>query len=34
VLGWDRWRQVCLKYGLGVTESLLGQAVAEGALPE
>jgi len=34
VLGWDRWREVCLKYGLGVTESLLGRAVAQGELPE
>jgi AcrR family transcriptional regulator len=34
VLGWDRWRAVGVKYGLGVIEGMLGQAVAEGAIPE
>lgn len=34
VLGWDRWREVGLKYGLGVIEALLGQAVADGVIPE
>jgi AcrR family transcriptional regulator len=34
VLGWDRWRAVGIKYGLGVIEGMLAQAVAEGAIPE
>ncbi len=34
VLGWDRWRAVGVKYGLGVIEAMLGQAVADGAIPE
>ena len=33
VLGWERWREVGLKYGLGIIESLLAQAVADGAIP-
>ncbi len=34
VLGWVRWREVGMKYGLGVIESMLAAAVAEGAIPE
>ncbi|MFG1932765.1 TetR/AcrR family transcriptional regulator [Mycobacterium sp. NPDC048908] len=34
VLGWERWRAVGQKYGLGVIEGMLAQAVAEGAIPE
>jgi AcrR family transcriptional regulator len=34
VLGWDRWRAVGVKYGLGVIEAMLSQAIAEGAIPE
>jgi AcrR family transcriptional regulator len=34
VLGWDRWRAVGTKYGLGVIEAMLAHAVAEGAIPE
>lgn len=34
VLGWDRWREVGVKYGLGVIEGLLAQAVAQGEIPE
>src|SRR6201988_5073949 len=34
VLGWDRWRAVGVKYGLGVIEGMLGHAIAEGAIPE
>jgi AcrR family transcriptional regulator len=34
VLGWDRWRAVGVKYGLGVIEGMLAHAVAEGVLPE
>jgi AcrR family transcriptional regulator len=34
VLGWERWRAVGVKYGLGVIESMLAQAIAEGAVPQ
>lgn len=34
VLGWERWREVGVKYGLGVIEGMLAQAVAQGAIPE
>ncbi len=34
VLGWDRWRAVGEKYGLGVIEGMLTHAIAEGAIPE
>ena len=33
VLGWERWREVGMKYGLGVIEGMLAQAVAQGAVP-
>lgn len=33
VLGWDRWRAIGVKYGLGVIEAMLGQAVADGVIP-
>ncbi len=32
VLGWERWREVGLKYGLGIIETMLAQAVADGAM--
>jgi AcrR family transcriptional regulator len=34
VLGWERWRAVGVKYGLGVIEAMLAQAIAEKAIPE
>jgi AcrR family transcriptional regulator len=34
VLGWDRWRAVGVKYGLGVIEGMLAHAIATGAIPE
>lgn len=34
VLGWDRWREVGAKYGLGVIESMLAAAIADGSIPE
>lgn len=34
VLGWDRWREVGLKYGLGVIEGMLAGAIAEGSIPQ
>jgi len=34
VLGWEQWRAVSVKYGLGVIEAMLGQAIAGGAIPD
>ena len=34
VLGWDRWREVGMKYGLGVIEAMLAQAIADGVIPD
>jgi AcrR family transcriptional regulator len=34
VLGWTQWREVGLRYGLGVIEAMLGQAVADGVIPD
>ena len=34
VLGWERWRAVGAKYGLGVIEAMLAQAIAEGSIPQ
>jgi AcrR family transcriptional regulator len=34
VLGWDQWRAVGMKYGLGVIEGMLAHAIAEGVMPE
>jgi AcrR family transcriptional regulator len=34
VLGWERWRAVGMKYGLGVIEAMLAQAVADGTIPD
>lgn len=34
VLGWERWREVGLKYGLGVIETMLARAMADGEIPE
>jgi AcrR family transcriptional regulator len=34
VLGWERWREVGMKYGLGVIEAMLAQAMADGLIPE
>lgn len=34
VLGWQQWREVGAKYGLGVIEAMLAQAVSDGAIPE
>jgi len=34
VLGWDHWRAVGVKYGLGVIEGMLAHAIAEGTVPE
>ena len=34
VLGWEQWRAVGIKYGLGVIEGMLAHAIAEGEVPE
>lgn len=34
VLGWDRWREVGMRYGLGIVEAMLVQAVADGVIPD
>ncbi|MGH3639786.1 MAG: TetR/AcrR family transcriptional regulator [Mycobacterium sp.] len=34
VLGWDRWREIGMQYGLGVIEAMLTAAMAEGVIPE
>jgi AcrR family transcriptional regulator len=34
VLGWDRWREVGQKYGLGVIEAMLAQAMTDGVIPD
>ncbi|BBY83534.1 TetR/AcrR family transcriptional regulator [Mycolicibacterium pulveris] len=33
VLGWERWRAVGVKYGLGVIETMLAAAIEQGAIP-
>lgn len=34
VLGWDEWRAVGMKYGLGIIEAMLAQAMADGVVPD
>jgi AcrR family transcriptional regulator len=34
VLGWERWRAVGIKYGLGIIEAMLAQAIADGVIPD
>ena len=34
VLGWQRWLEMGEKYGLGVIEAMLAQAIADGVVPE
>ena len=34
VLGWARWREVGMKYGLGVIEAMLAAAMADGVIPD
>ena len=33
VLGWQRWREIGQRYGLGLTQAALEQAIAAGAIP-
>ena len=34
VLGWQRWREVGMKYGLGVVEAMLAQAMTDAVIPD
>lgn len=34
VLGWQRWREISMRYGLGLLEALLTHAIAVGRIPE
>lgn len=34
VLGWAQWREVGMRYGLGVVEAMLATAMADGVIPE
>ncbi len=34
VLGWDRWREIGLRYGMGLVEGVLAHAIELGAVPE
>jgi len=34
VLGWERWREIGLRHGLGLVTSVLADAVASGAIPK
>lgn len=34
VLGWEQWRAFGIKYGLGIIEAMLAQAIADGAIPD
>lgn len=33
VLGWERWREIGLRYGLGLVTAVLADAVSTGAIP-
>jgi AcrR family transcriptional regulator len=34
VLGWEQWRAVGMKYGLGIIEAMLAQAIADKVIPD
>lgn len=34
VLGWERWREIGQRYGLGVIQEVLGEAIAAGLIDE
>ncbi|MET0473852.1 MAG: TetR/AcrR family transcriptional regulator [Mycobacterium sp.] len=34
VLGWERWREIGMRYGLGVVEAMLTSAMADGVIPQ
>jgi len=33
VLGWERWRDIGMKYGIGLVEGMLNQAIEVGSIP-
>jgi len=33
VLGWERWREIGMRYGMGLVEAVLGQAMEVGRVP-
>ncbi len=33
VLGWERWREIGMRYGMGLVEAVLGQAIEVGRIP-
>jgi AcrR family transcriptional regulator len=34
VLGWERWRELGMKYGVGLVEAMIAHAISVGAVPE
>ncbi len=34
VLGWERWREIGMRYGMGLVEGVLSHAVETGSIPE
>lgn len=34
VLGWERWREIGMRYGMGLVEGVLGHAIETGSIPE
>ena len=34
VLGWERWRELGMKYGVGLVEAMISQAISVGRIPE
>jgi AcrR family transcriptional regulator len=34
VLGWERWREISTRYGIGMTQRLLSEAMAAGRVPQ
>jgi AcrR family transcriptional regulator len=34
VLGWERWREIGMQYGLGIVEAMLTQAIVDGVIPD
>ena len=34
VLGWERWRELGMKYGVGLVEAMIAQAIAVGRIRE
>lgn len=34
VLGWERWREIGMKYGVGLVEALVAYAIREGRIPD